>query len=129
MQENVELIKQFCKYYELRDKESYLKLCDDNIVWISTRAEGGMCVGKKQMFDEYLPQFHAQFKKFYGIHEEFLDAGENVVVLGKYQITSNTDENFESPFAQIYTIKNGKIVKFRQYTDSATVERAKMLQI
>lgn len=124
METTVEVVKKFCRYYEDGDKESYLKLCDDDLVWASTRQDGGMCRGKKQMFDEYLPQFYSQFDGFASIYEEFLDAGQDVIALGRYKITSKTGEKFESPFAQIYTVKDGKIVKFRQYADSATIQKA-----
>ncbi|SRR5579885_181026 len=132
MKSNLELVKQFCKHFAAKDKESYLKLCDDNIVWPSTtnmeETEGAACVGKKQMFDERLPRFFSSFKRFETVYEEFLDAGDSIVVVGKYRITSKTGKDFQSPFAQIYTIKNSKIVKFRQYADSATIQCARMLQ-
>ncbi|GEM_PF-1008396 len=125
MQANVDLVRQFCRYYENGERESYLKLCDDNIVWESIRTDGGACRSKREMFEEYLPQFYSQFKEFSSIHEEFLDAGENVVALGRYKITSKEGVKFESPFAQIYTVKDGKIIRFRQYADSASIQQAR----
>lgn len=127
MPANIDLIKQFYEYLGTNDKESYMKLCDDNMEWIATRdaTEGvGKCSGKKTIFDEYLPMFYSRFKEFHGVPEEFLDAGENVVVLGKYHIVSKTDENFKSSFAQIFTVRDGKIIRFRNYADSATIQRA-----
>lgn len=125
MSTNLEVVKQFCRYYENGEKESYLKLCDDNIVWESTRADGGACRSKREIFDEYLPRWYSQFKEFSSVHEEFLDSGENVVALGRYKITSKSGEKFESPFAQVYTVRDGKIVRFRQYADSLSIQQAR----
>lgn len=127
MQANVDLIKQLYEYLATNDKESYLKLCDDNIEWLATKdaTHGlGKCSGKKEIFEEFLPRFYSNFKEFRGIPEEFLDAGENVVVLGKYHIVSKTGESFKASFASIFTIKDDKIIRFRNYADSATIQSA-----
>ena len=132
MRSNLEVVKEFCKLLTHTEKsddaQSYLGLCHENITWPSTTnvSEGGICVGKKQMFEEYLPRFLASFKDFRGVYEEFLDARDTIVALGKYEITSKSGEYFVSPFAQIFAVRDGKIAMFRQYSDSATIQRARM---
>lgn len=67
----------------------------------------------------------SNFAEFHAVTEEFLDAGESVVVLGKYKgMTKDTNRKFEAPFAHVYTVKEGKIVAFRQYADTARIHQA-----
>ena len=56
---------------------------------------------------------------------EFIDGGDNVVVLGKYSGTYKaTGKSFQADFAHVWTIRDGKAVKFVQYTDTALVQKA-----
>lgn len=125
MSQNVELIKKFYSAFKNQDKQTYLQLCDDNIEWtvMENIPNGGTHVGKKAVFENYFPSLFAQFQEFHAVTEEFLDGGGKVIVLGKYTgIAKKTKKSFESPFAHIYTIKDGKILKFRQYTDTVKIQ-------
>ncbi|MGE5635516.1 MAG: nuclear transport factor 2 family protein [Nocardioidaceae bacterium] len=52
--------------------------------------------------------------------EEFIDAGERVVVLGRYRgHGSDTGIPLDAPFAHIWTIHGGKAVRYRDYYDTA----------
>jgi hypothetical protein len=86
---------------------------------------GGTYVGKEAIFEEYFPKLFSSFAEFHATADEFLDAGDTVIVLGKYQVmTKKSRKKFESPFAHVYTIKNGKITKFRQYADTIKIQEA-----
>ena len=125
MSKNVELIKKFYTAFKNQDKPTYLQLCDDNIQWIvmENMPNGGTHIGKKEVFENYFPSLFLQFLEFHAVTEEFLDAGDQITVLGKYKgRTKKTKKPFESPFAHIYTIKDGKIIKFRQYTDTVKIQ-------
>jgi hypothetical protein len=92
---------------------------------MDTYPNGGTYVGKKAVFEQFFPNLFSHFTEYHAHTEEFLDVGDKVVVLGKYAgIGKTSNKKFESPFAHIYTIKNGKIIKFRQYTDTAKVQNA-----
>lgn len=126
MSANVDLVKNFYNHFKTQDKQSYLRLCDDDIEWTVMKnvPNGGTYIGKQDVFEEYFPKLFSNFKEFHAIPEEFLDAGQRVVVLGKYQGIGKTGKKFQSPFAHIYTIKNGKISKFKQYTDTTAIQNA-----
>ncbi len=62
---------------------------------------------------------------FQAVPEEFLDAGDTVVALGRYKAThKGTGVSMNAQFAHIWRVKNGKIVGFQQYTDTAQAARA-----
>ena len=57
--------------------------------------------------------------------KEFIEAGERVVVTGKYSGTCKaTGKSFEADFAHIWTIHDGKAANFVQYADTALVQEA-----
>lgn len=123
---NIELVRKFYDLFKTGNKE-YLGLCSDVIEWNTMEGmpSGGRHVGKQQVFERYFPNMLSNFAEFHAVTEEFLDAGESVVVLGKYKgITKNTTRKFEAPFAHVYTVKEGKIVAFRQYADTAKIQQA-----
>lgn len=52
--------------------------------------------------------------------DEFLDAGEDVVVLGRYRgRAKGTGKPLDVPFAHVWTFRDGKAVRFRQFLDTA----------
>lgn len=51
---------------------------------------------------------------------EFIEAGDNVIVLGFEQaIVRNTGHRFESMWAHVFTIRNERIVRWRGWFDTA----------
>lgn len=55
----------------------------------------------------------------------FLAEGDNVVVLGFEKLRSKrTGRSYETHWVHAFILANGKIVKFREYCDTATVAAA-----
>jgi uncharacterized protein len=52
--------------------------------------------------------------------DEFLDAGGEVVVLGRYRgIAKETGKRLDVPFVHIWTLHGEQAVRFRQFLDTA----------
>jgi ketosteroid isomerase-like protein len=123
---NVELVRQFYDLFKARDK-GYLNLCSDDIEWNTMEGmpSGGRYMGKQAVFELYFPSMLSNFAEFHAITGEFIDAGNVVIVLGKYKgVAKNTGKKFEAPFAHVYKIKEGRIASFRQYADTAKIQQA-----
>ena len=57
--------------------------------------------------------------------ENMLDAGDNVVVLGRYHAKhSETGADLNAQFAHIWWLEGGKIKRFQQYADTHQALRA-----
>ncbi len=57
--------------------------------------------------------------------DQYLDAGEHVVVTGRFLGRGKeTGNELNAPFAHIWTMRNGKVTQFRNYTDTANWLRA-----
>ncbi|MGO8749287.1 MAG: nuclear transport factor 2 family protein [Thermoguttaceae bacterium] len=62
---------------------------------------------------EKLDAFHVQC-------DQFLDAGDHVLVTGHFQGRGKeTGVELNAPFAHVWTIHDGKAVRFQDYTDTA----------
>lgn len=124
---NLDLVREFYSAFKAKDSHAYIGMCDDNIEWtvMDGMPSGGVFVGKKAVFEGYFPSMLSNFSDFHAIADEFLDAKENVVVLGRYIGTAkNTGKKFESRFAHICTVNYCKITKFRQYADTHKIQDA-----
>jgi len=56
---------------------------------------------------------------------EFIAQGEQVAVVGSYRARAKTTgERFETVWVMVFTIRDGKIARFREFTDSAQLVRA-----
>lgn len=125
MQQNIELVKKFYSLFGNRDRK-FLELCDDGIEWtvMKNMLNGGTHTGKSGVFDGYFPKMFSNFAEFHVSTDEFMGVDDTVIVLGTYHIVSKSKNKFDAPFAHIYIIKNNKIAKFRQYTDTAEIQKA-----
>ena len=60
--------------------------------------------------------------EFQAVTEEFLDAGERVVVLGHFRVRGKaTGKTIDAPFAHVWTLREGKAVYHHNYVDTATI--------
>jgi ketosteroid isomerase-like protein len=56
---------------------------------------------------------------------EFIAEGDKVVTLGRYTGTSKTTQRqFSSDWVMVFTVRNGKIVHFREFADVAAINAA-----
>ena len=56
---------------------------------------------------------------------EFVAQGDTVVAIGHYRARAKaTAKTFDSDFVKVFTLKNGKIAAFREFTDTAAVNAA-----
>ena len=61
-------------------------------------------------------------EKVEAVVHEWLDAGETVVVLGEYRGTCwATGRSMTAAFAHVYKLRDDRIFRFQQYTDTAKV--------
>jgi uncharacterized protein len=124
---NVDLVKEFYLQFKNQSKQSYMDLIDDNVEWITMEymPNGGKYFGKLDVFEKYFPAMLSNFKEFHAIADEYLDAGnDSVLVLGSYTVKPKKNtHDIKIPFAHIYKIRNKKIHKFRQYTDTAKIHK------
>jgi uncharacterized protein len=111
------------------DVPSIVASLDDEIVWQpvigASKAvpTSGTRRGKAEV-GEFFQQVAAsmQFSRFEP--REFVAQGNKVVTLGHYTATTTGGGSFDSDFVMVFTLRDGKVVKFQEFLDSAALNAA-----
>jgi len=60
------------------------------------------------------------WSEFSATPDQFLDAGSEIVVLGRYRgVAKGTGKLLDVPFVHVWTVADGKATRFRQFVDTA----------
>lgn len=122
-QDNVAVVRGTYEAFGRGDIEALIDALDPNIEWItpgpSELATAGTRRGQQQVrqfFDSVGELF--DFQRFEP--KTFIADGDTVVVLGEDTVTLKpTGKTLEDSWAHVMTVKNGKIVRFQEYLDTA----------
>jgi ketosteroid isomerase-like protein len=128
-QSNVELVRAAWEAWERGDMEALFAFYDPAIVWDQTRAPPPELAdmyrgheGVRRFFREWL----APFESFYACPEEFIDAGEAVVVRvrqgGRGKLSGAEVEM--APYWQIYRLRDGRAIQIEIYLDRGEALKA-----
>ena len=124
---NVDIIKSLYQAFERGDISSVLDVLDPNVEWIESEGipYGGTFVGHEAVLNGVFQKIGSEWDNFQAHVDEFLDAGDRVITLGFDSGTYKaTGKSMRAATASIWTLKNGKVVKFVQYIDTLKVVAA-----
>jgi len=127
-QQNIQVVQNAYASFKRGDIQSILNSCAEDIEWILPG-------------DGLIPQSGTYRKRdgvalFFQIVAQTLDfsvfeprsfvaQGDTVVVLGQYQgKVKETGKSFTADWAMAFTLRDGQVAKFREYTDTAVIASA-----
>lgn len=124
-QENVAIVRAGYEAFGRGDIDALLDTMDNNIEWTSPGPSDLATAGKRQG-QQQVRQFFATVNELYDFQKfeanTFVADGDTVVVLGDDTITVKaTGKTVSESWAHVFTIKNGKIVRFQEYIDTAAI--------
>jgi uncharacterized protein len=127
--ENTKVVQDAYAAFSRGDVQGILDRLDDSIVWRGVYGAGshvptsGERRGKAQVA-EFFKQVaqNLNFSRFEP--REFIATGDKVVALGHYTATTPIGKKFDSDFAMVFTLRNGRVTEFQEFTDSAAVNAA-----
>ena len=127
MADNLETIRGAYDAFARGDVPAVLALLAPDVSW--TEAEGfpygGTYSGPDAVLKGVFMRLGTEWDGFSAVPHEFVVQGDTVVSLGQYGGTyKTTGRKFSAPFAHVWNFRNGKVMKFRQYTDTAVVQNA-----
>jgi len=122
-QENTKLVQQGYQHFKSGNIPALLDMLSDNVEWVFPELKGvavtGTRRGRKEVADFYAKLAETQETLSFE-PREFVAQGDKVVVLGHYSFrVKATGKQFESDWAEVFTIKNGKIARFQEYANTA----------
>ena len=122
-QENVELIRGMYEAFGRGDIEAVLGPMDEGIEWNAAEnspyADRNPYIGPQAVLEGVFMRLGQDWEVFEVKPEEFLDAGDRVVALGRYNAKHKASgREVWAQFAHVWGVREGKVTSFQQYTDT-----------
>jgi len=127
--DNPALIRGLYAAFARGDLDAVRAALDPEVVWLEAEgfpyADGNPYVGPDAVLEGVYARLVGEWDGFSEELTEVLDAGDHVVTTGYYTGTCRqTGESLRAEFAHVWELSEGRVVGFRQYTDTLTFERA-----
>jgi hypothetical protein len=126
--ENINLIKKIYGYFNAREYDELVKNFSPDFEWYaasnSPLADWSPYHGVEEIRKGVFGRIEAGFKRLNVEIDEIIDAGDKIIILGYY--VGEYAAGAPAPRAQlahVWTIRDGKAVKFQQYLDTLAVAR------
>jgi ketosteroid isomerase-like protein len=127
-QENIKVVQDAYASFGRGDIQSLLDSLDENVEWIlpgeGLIPQAGIYHGRDGVARFFQPLSETtEFSAFEP--GEFIAQGDYVIALGTYKGSAKaTGRSFEANWAMSFVIRDGKVVKFREYTDTGAIAPA-----
>ena len=119
----LEIVTRSYAAFARHDLDAVLADMDPDIEWHQAQGlpHGGYYRGldevRRNIFD---PLDRDWWSEFSAVPDEFIDAGDQVVVIGRYRgVAKETAKRLDVPYVHVWTLSDGKAIRFRQYLDTA----------
>ena len=127
-QENKQLVMQGYQLFQSGDIRKLMDLYHDDAEWISPDSEYTPYAGSyhgKQGIGQFFAKLDASVQTVYFQARQFIAEGDTVVVTGDATwIAKPTGRRFDNPWVHVFTMRDGKVSRFRAYHDTAPGDRA-----
>ncbi|MFZ0745804.1 MAG: nuclear transport factor 2 family protein [Terracidiphilus sp.] len=126
---NLDLMKDLYAAIDRGDGPAALSMLDPGIVWNEAEnfpyADRNPYLGSAAVAEGVFFRLATEWDHFQAVPSEFIDAGDTVVVTGRYRGTYKaTHVALDAQFAHIWRLRDGRITGFQQFTDTAQAKRA-----
>ncbi len=127
-QENVELVRTVYAAFAAGDVPAVLGAMSPDIVWNEAEnfpyADRNPYLGPEAVLTGVFGRIATDWDGFTVVPGEMLDAGDTVVVLGRYRGTCRaTGRALDAQLAHVWRVADGRVVGFQQYTDTLQAAR------
>ena len=128
-EQNIEIARQAYENIKSGNMQALFDLFSDNIEWQAPLVADvpfatGRYSGREEVGQFFTRLADAQDVKTFE-PREFIAQGDKVVALGHYSWrVKSTGREYEGDWAHVFTIRDGKVAGFQEYTDTAAVATA-----
>jgi len=122
-QENMTVIRGMYESFSKGDVTSVLGQMHQHIDWREAEnfiyADRNPYRGPQAVLEGVFMRLASEWADFKVMPEEWLDAGNHIVVLGTYSGRhKESSREVRAQFAHIWGVTHGRVVRFQQYTDT-----------
>lgn len=121
---NLEIVRELYRAFAEKDYDAFLGLCAPDLEWIQNKGfpKGETHQGAEAVIENVFKAFNNDWESWSFEIEQYLDAGETIIVIGSYTGRHRlSGKSFRSPGAHVYDIRDGKVFRFRQFTDTKII--------
>jgi ketosteroid isomerase-like protein len=128
-QDNVDRIRSMYEAFARGDVPAVLAGMDPQIEWNEAEnfiyADRNPYIGPQAILEGVFMRIGSEWSSFAAVPEEILGSGETVIAFGRYRgVFQATNAHIDAQFVHVFRFRDGKIVKFQQYADTAQVRDA-----
>jgi len=127
-QENVNVVQQAYSNFKAGNIGGILERIADDIEWEVPEVSGVPHSGRRHgrtHVDDFFNQLNATEEVIAFEPREFIAQGDKVVALGTYRWrVKGTRRQYETDWAHIFNVSNGRITRFQQFMDTASIAEA-----
>lgn len=125
---NVELVRSIYSAFAAGDVPRVVALMAPEMEWNEAEsfpyADGNPYRGAEAILGGVFARLGSEWDGFEAVPEEYLDAGDTIVVLGRYRGTCKaTGRRLDAQMAHVWRVADGRAVRFQQYTDTLQAVR------
>lgn len=123
MGKSCEMVKALYEAFGRGDVAAVLGAFDSQIEWNEAEnflyADGNPYVGPQAVAEGVFQRLVANVDNFAVLPENYVEGGETVVVEGRYRGSMKaTGTPVDAQFVHVWHLRDGKVVRFQQYTDT-----------
>jgi len=128
MGSNVQVIRALYDAFAKGDVPAVLGGMDPKIEWREAEGnpysiEGEPWVGPDQILEQLFMKLGTEWDGFAVHPKEFYDAGDTVVVEGRYTGTyKETGKSADAQMCHVFKLRDGKVTSFQQFVDTAKMQ-------
>ena len=124
---NVQIAKETYEAFARGDLPSVLANFQDDVEWHQAESLpwGGVHKGRDAVAHDVFGATMAALDDYSLSLEHFIDGGDFVVVLGRYNATARqTGKPLDAAFAHVWELEDGKLKRYYHYTDTLRFQEA-----
>ena len=121
---NEQTIRSLYEAFARGDGAAVIGALDPNVHWMEAEnialADRNPYIGPQAVAEGVFGRLAQMWTDFRVTPQDFVTEGDTVVVLGRYggKFTT-TGRSLDAQFVHVWTLSNGKVTRFQQYTDTA----------
>lgn len=123
MTDSVTTVRAFYEALGRGDSQAAFGLFDPAITWLEAERSPyfqGEIQGMDAIVGTVFLPIGNDFEGFRATPKEFLGDKDRVAALGQYTgLVRSSGANLQADFVHVWTVRNGKLTRFEQYTDTA----------
>lgn len=121
---NIEVIQELYRAFREEDYGAFTDICTTDIEWIQNEGfpSGATYRGASSVVEGVFKAFNYDWEYFSFDIEQYLDAGDSIIVIGSYVGKHRKSTKLvRAGTAHVFELHDGKVLRFRQFTDTKVI--------